>query len=133
MAFVTTVAMSATRRLHPPSGRLAAFHLFEGPFSGQSRVSVLLAGLSGFWMCWRADLWSRFLDPHSWWIAAMLLLLLAFVSMLFVIEPPFMHQRMRQATTPAANFTRMEWLHRVALAIAIVTIAASMARSHGLI
>ena len=40
VAFVTTVAMPAIRRLHLPDARLAAFHAFEGPFAGQARRPV---------------------------------------------------------------------------------------------
>lgn len=133
VAFVTTVAMPAIRRLHPPAARLAAFHDFEGPFAAQARVWVLLAGASGFWMTWRASLWSRFADPQFWWMHAMLLLWTGFATMLFVNEPLYLHRRMADSANPSASFDRMERLHRLALAGACVTIAGAVAGSHGLI
>lgn len=131
VAFVTTVAMPAIRRLHPPAERLAAFHAFEGPFAAQARIWVLSAGISGAWMTCRGDLWGRFVDPHSWWMSAMLLLWAGFTMMLFVLEPLFLHRRMADPKTPAASFARMERLHRVALALG-VTIAGAVAGSQGL-
>ena len=131
VAFVTTVAMPAIRRLHPPAERLAAFHAFEGPFARQARLWVLLAGASGLWMTWRADLWCRFVDPHFWWMDAMLLLWMGFALMLFLVEPLFMHRRMIDTATPASSFDRMEGLHRAALVIAFVTLAGAVGGSHG--
>ena len=87
VAFVTLVLMPAVRAGNPPAERLAAFHRIEGRFAPQARLWVLLAGASGFWMTWRADLWERFADPRLWWMQAMVAIWLVFVAMLFVIEP----------------------------------------------
>jgi uncharacterized membrane protein len=131
VAFVTTVAMPSIRRSALPGERLAAFHRFEARFAPQARVWVLLAGASGLWMTWRADMWSRFEDGRYWWMHAMVCLWLLFVLMLFVIEPFILHRRMATALDPSRAFARMEWMHRILLALALVTIAGAVAGSHG--
>ena len=131
VAFVTTVAMPAIRRSSPPAERLAAFHRFESVFVWQARAWVLLAGASGLWMIWRADMWSRFQDGQYWWMHAMVCLWLIFALMLFVIEPFFLHRKMAHAADPARVFARMEWMHRVLLALALITVAAAVMGSHG--
>ncbi|MEZ5916437.1 MAG: hypothetical protein R3C40_02530 [Parvularculaceae bacterium] len=54
---------------------------------------MLLAGVSGFWMIWRGDMWSNFADPHFWWMHAMVCVWAVFAAMLFIIEPLFLHRR----------------------------------------
>ena len=131
--FVTFVVMPALRRSEPPPGRLAAFHKIEQGFAWQARVWVLLAGLSGFWMVWRADLWWRFVDPAYWWMGAMLALWLIFAVMLYIAEPMFLHRRMAASQTPEADFDRMVAIHRVLSVAALFTIFGAMAGTHGLI
>ena len=131
MAFVTTVLLPSVRRSVPPEERLAAFHRFEGRFAPQAAFWVLLAGASGFWMTYRADLWSRFADPEFWWMHAMVAVWLVFTTMLFVIEPLFLHKRMEASPDPARDFARMERLHWVALAVSLVTLLGAVAGSHG--
>lgn len=133
VAFVTTVVMPAIRRQHEPADRLGAFHRIEGRFAPQARFWVLLAGVSGFWMVYRAQMWDRFVDPHFWWMHAMVVVWAIFMAMLFLIEPLFLHRRMEESATPAADFARMERMHRVLLALAIVTLLGAVAGSHGLI
>jgi len=131
VAFVTAVLMPSIRRSVPPEQRLGAFHRFEGRFARQAAVWVLLAGASGFWMTWRADLWSRFADPQYWWMHAMVAVWLAFAAMLFVIEPLFLHRRMKQSPDPARDFARMERMHWVALILSLITVLGAVAGSHG--
>lgn len=131
VAFVTTVLLPAVRRSAPPEQRLAEFHRVEARFAPQARLWVLAAGLSGGWMTWRADLWDRFADPHFWWMHAMVAVWLAFAAMLFVIEPLHLHRRMAASPDPARDFARLERLHRVALALSLLTVAGAVAGSHG--
>lgn len=131
VAFVTTVAMPAIRRSSAPEARLAAFHHFESRFVWQARLWVLLAGASGLWMIWRTDTWSRFQDEQYWWMHAMVCLWALFVLMLFVIEPFVLHRKMANAADPARLFARMEWMHRILLALALITVAAAVMGSHG--
>jgi hypothetical protein len=131
VAFVTTVAMPAIRRASPPEERLAAFHRFEARFVWQARLWVVLAGASGAWMIERAKMGPRFADPQYWWMHAMVCLWALFALMLFVIEPFVLHRKMANAADPARMFTRMEWMHRVLLGLALVTVVAAVMGSHG--
>lgn len=131
VAFVTTVLFPSIRRGFAPGDRLRAFHRFEGRFAPQAAFWVLLAGASGLWMTWRADLWHRFADPAYWWMHAMVLVWLAFALMLFVLEPLFLHRRMASSPDPVRDFARMERVHRLLLAASLLTTAGAVAGSHG--
>ena len=133
VAFVTLVVMPSVRSQHASGERLEAFHKLEGHFAPQARLWVLLAGASGFWMVWRAEMWDRFRDSHFWWMHAMVALWLVFAAMLFVIEPLFLHRRMMSSSDPARDFARMERMHRVLLAASIITVIGAVAGSHGLL
>lgn len=131
VAFVTLVAMPSVRARHDPAERLAAFHALEDRFAAQARLWVLLAGASGLWMVWRGAMWDRFRDPHFWWMHAMVALWALFAAMLFVIEPLVLRRRLAASTDPARDFARMERMHRLLLAAAVVTVAGAVAGSHG--
>lgn len=132
VGFVTMVAMPAIRRDHAEDARLGAFQRFEGGFAPQARVWVLLAGASGFWMIWRADLWDRFAHASFWWMTAMVAVWLVFAMMLFVLEPLIIHRRMENSKTPASDFRGMEIMHRILLLASLVTTAGAVGGSHGL-
>ena len=132
VAFVTTVVLPWVRRGHPPEQRLAAFHAIEGRFAPQARVWVAVAGLSGLWMTWRADLWGRFADARFWWMHAMVCLWLVFAAMLYVAEPLVLHRRMQASRSPERDFKRMVAMHRVLLAAALLTVIGAVGGSHGL-
>ena len=131
VAFVTLVAMPSVRSRHAPAERLAAFHALEDRFAAQARLWVLLAGASGLWMVWRGAMWDRFRDPHFWWMHAMVALWALFAAMLFVIEPLVLQRRLAASTDPGRDFARMERMHRLLLAAAVVTVAGAVAGSHG--
>jgi len=133
VAFVTTVVMPSIRRNHPPEERLATFHRIEERFVPQARFWVLLAGASGFWMVYRADLWDRFAGFDFWWMHAMVCVWAIFALMLFVVEPLVLRRRFSASPRPAALFTRMERMHRILLALALITLLGAVAGSHGLI
>ena len=132
VAFVTSVVMPSIRRAYPPAERLSAFHAIESGFAWQARIWVLLAGASGFWMTWRADLWNRFAEWHYWWMWAMLLVWLIFATMLFVLEPLFLHKRMAASPQPQQDFQRMERMHRILLLASILATIGAVGGSHGL-
>lgn len=129
--FVTTVLLPSIRRGFAPGQRLEALHRFEGRFAPQASFWVLLAGGSGFWLTWRADLWHRFADASYWWMHAMALVWLVFALMLFVIEPLFLHRRMASSPDPARDFSRMERIHWLLLAASLITTLGAVAGSHG--
>ncbi len=68
VAMVTTVLVPAVRRFKSPEERTGFFDLVERRFARQSQVSTLVAGLSGFYMVCRLDLWSRFTLAAFWWM-----------------------------------------------------------------
>jgi uncharacterized membrane protein len=133
VAMVTAVILPAIRRFAEPSRRMALFEAVEGRFARQAKVSVTLAGLSGFYMAWRLDAWGRFLDAHYWWMHAMVLVWAIFTLMLFVIEPFFLHARLRGRVErdPEAAFRGMQRAHWVLLTLSAVTIAGAVLGAHG--
>ena len=120
LAFVTLVVLPLCRR----SG-IALFEQIERRFAAQVRVSVPLAGASGFYMAERLDLWSRFLDPAAWWLAAMLLLWLVFMVVLFVVEP-LAGRRMPQLGA-------IDWIHKLLLVLSAIVLGGAVLGAHALL
>jgi hypothetical protein len=125
--------LPALRRREDAEKRLPLFEAFEGRFARQARITTALAGLTGFYMLARLDLWDRFLAAGFWWMHAMVLVWLLFTLMLFVAEPLFFHHWIlaRANTAPESTFRLVEWLHRILLALGIVTVFGAVAGSHG--
>ena len=69
----TTGILPAVARLSDPIRRIELFETVEGNFSLQAKFSVTIAGLSGFYMTYRLDVWDPFSDPRFWWMPAMVL------------------------------------------------------------
>lgn len=130
VGFVTLVILPGLDAI-PPEERMAAFARIEGRFSKQARLWVLLAGLSGLWMCWRANLWPRFTDGHFWWMHAMVVVWALFAVILFVAEPLVLHRRMRDSRNPARDHARMKAMHRVLLGLGLIAAFGAAAGSHG--
>lgn len=130
VGFVTLVLIPALARTDEAT-RMARFHDLESRFAPQARVWVLLAGGSGLWMIWRADMWSRFADPQFWWMHAMVLAWLPFALMLFVLEPLVLHKRMRDSRDPASDFRRLRVIHQVLLALSLIAALGAAAGAHG--
>lgn len=118
LAFVTLVVLPLCRHTG-----LGLFEQVEQRFSRQVKVSVPLAGASGFYMAERLDLWPRFVDPAVWWLAAMLLLWGLFMVVLFVIEP------LAKQRVPDLRF--LDRVHKVLLLVSSVVIAAAVLGAHG--
>ena len=123
VAVVTTIVLPRARTLPDARAALAAFELFEGRFAAQARVSILLAGLSGFYM----------LDPAFWWLTLMVVVWVVFALMVFAFEPIVVHRlfhdyALRDKDSAFALAIR---LHAAALAIKGVAIAAGVLGAHG--
>ncbi len=114
-------------------GTLAQFEAFEARFARQARITVPLAGLSGFYLVWKLDLWGRFAEPRFWWMHAMLAVWVIFSLVLYVLEPRWLHPWFhRHADVDATSILRrVQRLHRILLAVSLVTIAGAVAGSHG--
>jgi len=134
VGFVTTVLLPAVRRLRPPDERMSLFGQVERRFAWQARLTTIIAGLTGFYMVHRFGLWNRFQHGDYWWMHAMVAVWVLFTLMLFVLEPLVLHRWLlaRSQVEPEATFRLVEWLHRVLLAISLVTLLGAVAGSHGL-
>jgi hypothetical protein len=83
----------------------------------------------------RLDLWDRFLSVAYWWMHAMVGAWLVFTLMLFVIEPLFLHRRLlaRARDEPEPTFRLVARLHRILLALSLITLLGAVLGSHGLL
>ena len=133
VGFVTTVLLPAVRRLKTPAERVAFFDAIERRFAWQARATTLLAGLTGFYMTTRLDLWSRFQSAAYWWMHAMIAVWLLFTIMLFVAEPLVLHRwfQKRAMSDPEGTFALIERMHRALLAVSLITVLGAVAGSHG--
>ena len=134
VAMVTTVLLPAVRRFKSPVEQLQFFDRVERRFANQSRVSTLLAGLSGLYMVWKLDAWSRFAEASFWWMDTMVLVWLIFTLMLFVAEPLFLHRWLeaRAKAAPEATFRVVARLHWTLLTLSLITVIGAAAGAHGL-
>lgn len=135
VAMVTAVILPAVARLEAKERRLALFEAIEGRFSAQAKVSVTVAGLSGFYMTHRLAAWDRFLDPGFWWMHAMVLVWALFTVVLFVAEPLVLDAwfRRRAARDPEGTFAIVRRAHWLLLSVSAVTVAAAVLGAHGVL
>ena len=127
LSFVTAVIL--------PIRDKALFQEVERRFSAQVKVSVPLAGLSGLYMTWKLDAWTRFLQPASWWLTAMALLWLLFMAMLFVVEPLALRHGFagRLSGDASGTLAVLQRAHSILLALGLAVVAAGVAGAHGLL
>lgn len=133
VSMVTTVSLPALRRGDFGSDWLRAFHAIEGRFAWQARGAVIVVGLSGLYMLWRLDLWSRFESATYWWMHAMVCLWTLFAFVLFIGEPLIAHRflpRMMEKD-PERTFARLHYLHWVLLVLSLITVFGAVAGSYG--
>jgi hypothetical protein len=97
------------------------------------RTTAALAGVTGFWLVWRFDLWPRFAEARFWWMHAMVAVWLLFTLMLFMLEPLFLHRGLleRSCRDPSGTFVLIQRFHWVLLALSLVTVFGAVAGSHG--
>jgi uncharacterized membrane protein len=133
VAFVTLIILPLTASRASGKEAVDLFKSIERKFSAQVRVSIPLAGATGFWMTYRMDLWSRFSDPHFWWMDAMLGLWLLFMFVVFVAEPLFQYRPEAKARVKRFVVLRsVFFIHSVLLALAAVTVFGAVAGAHGM-
>jgi uncharacterized membrane protein len=134
VAMVTTAVIPALAKMKSSAAeRLDFFGHIEARFAPQARLTTLLVGLSGFYMVYLLDAWSRFTELRFWWMHAMVLVWLVFTLMLFVIAPRMRKRRMRTGVegNPEQRFARMHRMHWFLLSLSLITIAGAVAGSHG--
>lgn len=134
VAMVTSVLLPAVRGFKSAGERVKFFETIEHRFAWQARGTTLLAGVSGFYMMHRLQLWPVLLSATNWWLDAMLLVWLIFTLMLFIIEPLFFTRWLetRARLDPEGAFALIQRLHWVLLALSLITIFGAVAGSHGL-
>lgn len=132
VAMVTTVLLPA---IAARGGSYDLFEALEHRFARQARWTTLLVGVTGFYLVAALDLWWRFLDARYWWMSAMVLVWTVFTAMLFVLEPLFLHRRLaaRAERDPAGTLRRIVRMHRVLLALSLLTVIGAVAGSHGVL
>lgn len=131
VAFVTLVVLPLAAVRGGADG-FALFDAIERRFAAQVRVSIPFAGASGFWMSYRMDLWARFAEPRFWWMTAMAGLWLAFMLIVFVVEPLFRSRFDRLAAADPANaLRRIGRAHALLLLLAAVTTLGAVAGAQG--
>jgi len=133
VAMVTTIVLPRARALADPYAALTAFEAFEGPFAVQARFSILLAGLSGFYMLNKLQAWTLLLDPTFWWLALMVAVWAVFALMVFVLEPLVVHRLLHDYALRDKDraFSLAIRLHAVALTISCVAIVAGVLGAQG--
>jgi uncharacterized membrane protein len=133
VAMVTTVLLPSVRRGYPAAQRFAVFHALEQRFAAQSRLTTAVTGASGFYMAWRLDAWSRFGSAEFWWMHMMVFTWAVFTILLFVAEPLFLKRMLARhaESQPETTYRRVEWLHRVLLALSLCTVAGAVCGSQG--
>jgi uncharacterized membrane protein len=132
LSFVTLVILPLSRAHRAASEAPTLFDSVERRFAAQVRVSVPVVGITGLWMTYRMRLWDRFVDPHFWWMGAMLRLWLVFMLVLFVIEPVLHSRFAPQARRgPEANIRLLHRAHLFLLLIAAITALGAVAGANG--
>ena len=129
----TTVVLPAIRRGDLGPDWLRAFQAIEHRFAWQARTSVIIVGLTGLYMMWRLDLWSRLGAASFWWMHAMICLWLLFAFVLFIGEPFILHRHLRRWASAKQDVT-FAWLHRahwVLVVLSVITILGAVAGSQG--
>lgn len=133
VTFVTLVLLPGVHRLAEPAERARLFEAIESAFSWQAKISVTLAGVTGFYMTHRLAAWGRFLDPAFWWMHAMVAIWAVFSIVLFVLEPLFLDrwfQRQMQSQ-PGGTMAIVHRGHLVLMTLSLVTVLAAVLGSHG--
>jgi uncharacterized membrane protein len=133
VGMVTTVLLPAIRRTRMGKERFELFRMVEHRFAPQARWLTVITVATGLWMLWRLDLWDRFTVARFWWMHAMVLVWLLFTLMLFVIEPFVLSRFLarRAEAAPEATFRRIEIMHRVLLALSLITVFGAVAGAYG--
>jgi uncharacterized membrane protein len=133
VGLVTTVLLPAVRRFKSAEERVVFFEMVERRFAAQARVTTAVAGLSGLYMIYRLDLWSRFTMAAFWWMHAMVGLWLLFSLMLFIAEPLFLHRwfLVHAKSEPESTFRLISRLHWLLLCVSLLTVLGAVAGSHG--
>jgi uncharacterized membrane protein len=125
---VTTIVLPRARALPDAKDAVAAFEAFEGRFAQQVRVSILLVGLSGFYMIAKLDGWDRFGRVSFWWLDLMIAVWVLFALMVYILEPLVIHRLFHDFALRDKHraFALAARLHVVALCVSAFAVAAGV-------
>jgi len=133
VAFVTTVLIPALKKMKSADNKLELFEQLEGKFAFQARIVTLVTGISGFYMAYALEVWSRYSQLQFWWMHLMTLVWVVFTLVLFVLEPAFLHQWFRTQAQKDSD-TAFKWLHRmhtILLTLSLLAVLGAVAGAHG--
>jgi uncharacterized membrane protein len=135
IAAVTTVIFPVMRRIESNEQKVWLFEQVERNFRPQAQIAWLTVGLTGLYMVGYLGAWERFVEPHYWWMDAMVGLWVVFGLMLFVVEPLIVGPRIRKnlAAKPRMALAQMEILHWLLLGLSLAVIAAVVSGIYGLL
>ena len=133
VAIVTTIILPHARTLTNAAEAIRYFEEFERPFARQARISVLFAGLSGFYMLAELNAWERLRSLAFWWLDLMIAVWVAFAVMIYVLEPLVVHAAFRRFAqiNKERAFSIAQWLHWAALVAALAAISGGVLGSYG--
>ncbi len=133
VAFVTTVLIPALRRMPDQDKRYDLFETLEGRFSFQAKITTVITGLSGLYMLYYLDAWSRYLNLSFWWVHLMTLIWLIFTVVLFILEPLFLHKWFHDHAEMDSErtFRVLHTMHKVLLALSLISVLGAVAGVRG--
>ena len=133
VTFVIIVLIPILRRSSFQQDQLTIFNIVENRFATVARIMVLLAGISGFYMTYKLDAWSRFSHAHFFWMHAMVFVWSLFFLALFVIEPFILrnHGRMVKDGHSITNLRKTQIVHSIILVLSLTTLVISVFGAHG--
>lgn len=134
VAFVTTSLIPSLRAMANVDERLELFDQLEGKFAFQARIATVITGLTGFYMLEYMGAWDRYQQMQFWWVHMMTLIWLIFTVILFVLEPLVLHRRFKLLATENSDkaFALLHNMHKIILALSLITIFVTVAGVHGL-
>lgn len=135
VGMVTTVIIPAVKRMRSKEDKIDTFEKIEGRFALQAKITTLLTGATGFYMMYSLNAWTRYFEMKYWWIHLMTILWLIFTIVLFVLEPLVLHRLFKKwaEKDPKKTFDIMHRAHWILFLLSMLTIAGSVAGSHGLL
>jgi len=134
VAFVTTVLIPSLKNINGSTNKLELFEQLEGKFSFQAKLATLVTGISGFFMIEVMNAWDRYQHLQYWWMHLMTLIWFIFTLVLFVLEPLFLHQWFHEQAVKdsAKTFSLVHTIHKILLALSLLTVLGAVAGAHGL-
>jgi uncharacterized membrane protein len=128
LSAVTTIILPRARALPDAKDAVAAFEAFEGRIVQQVRVSILLVGLSGFYLIVKLDGWDRFGRLSFLWLDLMVAVWVLFALMVYILEPLIIHRLFHDFALRDKHraFALTARLHVVALCASVFAVAAGV-------